>query len=122
MPLKFPGIDSFAFETDDDGAITGIVMFRFTVNTSSVHSTRVEFINQLWEKLHPEENAEERSSKNRRKSNSAVEWTWKLVFVILDDGEKFARQSFEPAQPLPKIAQYVWRLNNRKMLSSIHST
>ncbi|KAK7680283.1 hypothetical protein QCA50_016523 [Cerrena zonata] len=42
----FPGIDSFAFEVNDQGGIKGMVAFQFTVSSS--HPIEVKFFKEIW--------------------------------------------------------------------------
>ncbi|KAF8337602.1 uncharacterized protein EI90DRAFT_2910458, partial [Cantharellus anzutake] len=67
-------IDSFAFEMDKKNAITGVVMFQYTV--TSQHSVKPKFINKLWDVL---------TKQHNRK------WKWKLVFVIPKGNRGFSK-------------------------------
>ncbi|KAF8311907.1 uncharacterized protein EI90DRAFT_3160249 [Cantharellus anzutake] len=87
------GIDSFAFEMDRRNAITGIVMFQYTV--ASQHSVKPKFINKLWDVL---------TKQHNRK------WKWKLVFVIPKRNPGF-QQSMPTKNLKPQVDQFVLRVD-----------
>ncbi|KAF8314644.1 uncharacterized protein EI90DRAFT_3089786 [Cantharellus anzutake] len=65
VPGDLPGIDSFAFERDENHTITGVVMFQYMI--SPRHPVKEPHINRLWDVLQEQHKGA---------------WQWKIVFVI----------------------------------------
>ncbi|KAF8335450.1 uncharacterized protein EI90DRAFT_2913577 [Cantharellus anzutake] len=101
------GIDSFAFERDENHTITGVVMFQYTISTTR-HSVKMGFIKQLWDAL---------------KNEHREMWQWKLVFVIPKDEDRKAFRKKMPTKALmTAVSQFALEIDLKDMWKTMCSS
>ncbi|KAF8330174.1 uncharacterized protein EI90DRAFT_2973201, partial [Cantharellus anzutake] len=100
------GIDSFAFERDENHTITSVVLFQYTISTR--HSVKMGFLKQLWDAL---------------KNEHWGVWQWKLVFVIPKDEDRKAFRKKMPTKPLmTAVSQFALEIDLEDMWETMRSS
>ncbi|KAF8322804.1 uncharacterized protein EI90DRAFT_3020059 [Cantharellus anzutake] len=100
------GIDSFAFERDENHPIISVVLFQYTISTR--HSVKMGFLKQLWDAL---------------KNEHWGVWQWKLVFVIPKDEDRKAFRKKMPTKPLmTAVSQFALEIDLEDMWETMRSS